>query len=427
MEQYAWFTPGRDLSPVLMLLHSGPIRRIGDRLLDPIPLEIYQEVFEYLCENDDMSVKELRRTLSNMALVCRFFSAIALPKLFAKVYFSGRPGPEVSRTSQFCRALNNNQEPEKSLAKHVKACTFIHWPTATACQASQVAFFTMYCSALSKMTSVESIAFYNVAITKRILKSVKKLCLVNSLSFSECSLVPEVDLDQFTNFLQTLRLRFLTIIENKSSESRIFSNAISPALPLHNLIWLEVDNWSIIQRLSELDHPLPLQTLAIFEVEDSALLPKLFRQTPHLLHLYIGTMESGADSSTPVQFTDHLLPKLSSFQGTLSLATLLIPQRPVKKVSLMGYEASCSVSTQQVWEALTKSKAPIRELFIPEYLYCAASLRDCLPNVQVVKLSWCHSNPDDIVPALEPASEYELKQVISSGRLFLQTTIMLTT
>ncbi|KIK61088.1 hypothetical protein GYMLUDRAFT_243768 [Collybiopsis luxurians FD-317 M1] len=56
---------------------STPERRRGDQPLDPIPNEIYLKILS------DMHHKE---DLSKLALVCRFFASIAIPRLFKKIF-----------------------------------------------------------------------------------------------------------------------------------------------------------------------------------------------------------------------------------------------------------------------------------------------------------------------------------------------------
>ncbi|KAF5354027.1 hypothetical protein D9756_006978 [Leucocoprinus leucothites] len=388
---------------------SSPARRIGSRVLEPIPLEIYQEIFEYFRENDEMSKKKLRRNLANIALVCRFFSATALPRLFANVDFSGGFGPETSRANRFCRAIINNEDPAKTLAQYVKTCTFRSWsnhnPNDPLGRARD-AFLTMYCNALPKMTSLESIIFNLTPIDKRIVKSIKSLRLLKSLCFSQCSLSPGLDLDQFTKALKTFHLRSLTIVQWEPSQSQKFYNTISPALSLHDLTKLEVDNWTIIQRLSSVDIILPLQTLTIHTVENPTLLPTLFSKTPQLLNLHVYIINSRVDNLDFIQLPGSLLPNLSFFDGPPSLAAILIPSRPVHKVWLMGtlvglpgHETTQSPPLlppldERLWKALAKSKAQIRELLIPEHLYYAASPKLHLPTIATLKLSWCHANWD---------------------------------
>ncbi|KAJ3572341.1 hypothetical protein NP233_g3141 [Leucocoprinus birnbaumii] len=406
-----------------MLNWSSPLRRVGSRTLEPIPLEIYQEFFEYLSGNDELSARELRENLANLALVCRFFSALALPRLFAKVEFSGNSsGPDVARTNRFCRALNNGQEPAKSLSQYVKTCTFTSWDWEGPLAGSRDAFLTMYCNALSKMTSVEVLVFSSVIIDRRIIKAMQSLPALDSLVFSRSLLKQGCDHNRIVAVLQKLRLRSLVI---GVWSSPALQNIITPALSLRDLIKLEVDSWTMIQRLSELDISCPLQILTIHSVEDPTLLPKLFQKTPELKHLHVYTMRGRTESLDFIELPGTLLSNLSFFDGPASLAMVVIPFRPIQKVWLMGTLTGLRGQreraaipelqplTQRIWEVLAKSRVPVTDLLIPQHLYHVVSLKSFLPRVTTLRVSWCHANFWELDQLPRCASEKEIRQAVT--------------
>ncbi|KAF7760137.1 hypothetical protein Agabi119p4_10813 [Agaricus bisporus var. burnettii] len=118
---------------------STPTRRSSTGPLNPLPLEVYQEILSHFQENDDMTAPEVRRHLCNMALVCRYFSSIALPRIFAELNIPNGCGD--TSINRFCRALANNKEPAASLARYIKTCNFAASMPCEGSLRTQEAFF----------------------------------------------------------------------------------------------------------------------------------------------------------------------------------------------------------------------------------------------------------------------------------------------
>lgn len=354
-----------------------------------------------------MTAKEVREILTNLALVCRFFSSLALPRIFAKITFSGSPGASDDRsanTSRFCRAILKEQEPAKTLAQFVKFCKFSYWLTGPV-SLTRDAFFLMYCNALAKMTRVESLELSSVAIDKRLLRAMKKMHHLKSLHFSGCSFAQELCLGEVKTFAQTLALQSLVIAGPVPEHTTPFHDAFTSVLNFGLLKSLVVDSWAIVKHLSQHTSPLPLENLTIHVVEDSSLLPALFRNTPELIQLHIYRINAlHPDALDPVDIPSDLLPKLSVFDGPPALAALLVPSRPLHKAWLLGtlvsegtIPSSLPSLDNSLWEALGKAAAPINEIVIPKHFYTLSPLADHLPNVLTLRLSWCHANwPDDM-------------------------------
>lgn len=354
-----------------------------------------------------MSAKEVRRNLANLALVCRFFSSIALPRIFAKMEFSGRTS-QARSTSRFCRALLSNQKLAKTLAQYVKTCTFSSWEVrgfdSDVMAWARDAFFSMYCNALGEMTRVESITFNFVPIDKHILKAMKKLPYLNTLRFSRCSLAEGLNLEDVKTYAQTLRLRSLVIFD--CIPAHTFYDAFASVLNFHSLKSFEVDNWAIVEHLANYSDTLPLTNLIIRDIKDPCLLPTLFGKTPELLQLHIYLIDIAPDDNTldSIKFPASTLPNLAFFDGPPALAAALVPSRPVSKVWLLGTLMASSVQEElslplwlppldrQLWEALGQSTAPIQEVAIPKHFYGIDSLKAYLPAVSTLKISWCHGN-----------------------------------
>lgn len=362
-------------------------------------------------ESDEMTNTQVRRTLSNLALVCRFFSSVALPRIFATMEFSGGvgvSGDQTPNTSRFCRALIKDQEPAKTLAQYVKTCRFTSWNGLDMSDTvihSRDAFFSMYCNALRKMVSVDSVDLHLVLVDKRILRAIKKLQHLRSLRFSQCRFSKSLDLNELQAVARSLDLESFVIFDCR--KGHIFHSAFTSALKFDYLRSLEVDEWTIIQRLADYEGHLPIQSLTIHHTRDALLLPDLFLRTPELSQLHIYRMDLINDIES-IHFPGSTLPKLSFYDGPPALATVLVPSRPLSKIWLLGTLVELPAQAflppllppleERTWDALKQSTASVREIAIPRHLYSIGFLKNYLPNVSVLKLSWYHGNwTDDIV------------------------------
>lgn len=338
-----------------------------------------------------MTASEVRRHLCNMALVCRYFSSIALPRIFAELNIPNGCGD--TSINRFCRALANNKEPAASLARYIKTCNFAASMPCEGSLRTQEAFFFMYCVALSKMTSVEAINLDRVTVDDRIIKAVKKLPLLRSLRFSRC-IMPDSGVDIFEPFIHSLRLEALVLFRNIGEP---FRSAFTPHIfNFRHLKSLEVDDWSIIQHLAKHEDVLAIQSLTIHFLSDSRILPDLFSRTPELSQLHIYRMEL----VEPITFSSSILPKLSFFDGPPVLARSLVQMRPIKKIWLLGslsksvdrFPSSLPLLGHDFWTVLGRSTAPVQEIIMPRHLYDTGSLHKYLPNVSILRVCWCLGN-----------------------------------
>jgi hypothetical protein len=354
---------------------------------------VYEEILSHFHENDDMTASEVRRNLSNVALVCRYFSSFALPRIFAEMNLSG--GCQDSSTNRFCRALANNQQPAVSLARYIKTCNLALFmlPITASLNQSQNAFLSMYCVALGKMTSVDAIDLHCVTIDKRLIKAMKKLPFLRSLRLSQCQ-VGETEAEAFKSLISTLRLETLAVLPE---DDWIFHFSFpSCDFNFRHLKNLEVDDWSIIQHLARHEDVFKIESLTIHMVLDPQILTDVFSRMPDITQLHIYRMKLAEQ----IVFPNSILPKLSFFDGPPALAHSLVQSRPIKRVWLSGslYESVERSSPElpplghDIWTVLRRSTASIREIIIPRHLYDVASLHRHLPSVSILKICWCLGN-----------------------------------
>ncbi|KIK61090.1 hypothetical protein GYMLUDRAFT_73506 [Collybiopsis luxurians FD-317 M1] len=97
---------------------STPERRRGDQPLDPIPNEIYLKILSAIHHKEE---------LRNLALVCRFFASIAVPKLFQTIFirFRYRPSSKTwkeSHTKLYHVLHEGSDHLAVSLRNYIREC-----------------------------------------------------------------------------------------------------------------------------------------------------------------------------------------------------------------------------------------------------------------------------------------------------------------
>ncbi|KAL1734119.1 hypothetical protein EV714DRAFT_245500 [Schizophyllum commune] len=117
----------------IILEWTTPTRQDHTGLLPPIPIETYEEIFEYVASISEPIQDEpasetavTRRTsLANLALVCRLFCSLSLQHLFHTVVFHYRY--ENPPSMAFARALIQQQSTAVALAPLVRTVVLAHW------------------------------------------------------------------------------------------------------------------------------------------------------------------------------------------------------------------------------------------------------------------------------------------------------------
>ncbi|KAG2155227.1 uncharacterized protein EDB93DRAFT_1101802 [Suillus bovinus] len=137
----SWISPGP-------LLFGGMLTN-----LPLIPNEIYLAIFECITPTDHPLERQYIKTFSALALVCRFFCSVALPRLFEHVTFSGyvTNGNRMRRKTKWARQIAANTKSAKSIALYVKECNFKFW------------FFTRgpdHWDALAELKQLDVLEFY---------------------------------------------------------------------------------------------------------------------------------------------------------------------------------------------------------------------------------------------------------------------------
>ncbi|KIK62895.1 hypothetical protein GYMLUDRAFT_84303 [Collybiopsis luxurians FD-317 M1] len=166
---------------------STPDRRRGDRDLDCIPNEIYLKI---ISEVDDDA--ELR----NLALVCRFFASVVLPRLFEEIYietYSSRLWKSNGYPKLY-RALREGSDPHAiSVCKYIRTCKMRHFNFG-AIKPPRPSSLVSYLEDLQKMPNLTSLSLTNMELSKDILKIISQLSNLASLYLDHC--YPSVDITE---------------------------------------------------------------------------------------------------------------------------------------------------------------------------------------------------------------------------------------
>lgn len=377
-----------------------------------IPNEIYLEIFDNLkpvIDDQEDDPTDYSNALSNVALVCRFFCAVAISRRFESLTFAGNtradsPSSAVAGGAPFCRAVNKDKEPAKSLAKFVKACTFDAWGIENSGGAgpqwARNAFLGIYCQAITRMPHLESISIFDTAVDKRLLKAVCRCRKLRTLLFRGCTFRNDVeknDVDQLTS-LALISLQFYDIhgplLDHLDwpVELRVFgapSHRVTRKVQWQNLCTLS------LSRGSNLDH--------LFHLLEGA---------PHLTKLTISFVDSLTEPPSTLSIPTTTIPHLRTLSCPPTLARYLIPGRPVEELDLSGEHLpdtfglwSLSDTDEQVLDSLTKSTGQIKKMKIPLQMFDRLRMNEHFPQLEHLSLIVEHPN---FPPIGQKAAYYEV-------------------
>ncbi|KAG1727748.1 uncharacterized protein EDB91DRAFT_1253721 [Suillus paluster] len=188
------FTKHSQLVTVTLAYSPAPLRRSGQTSLILIPTEIYLAIFEYITPTGQPLTEEHVKTFSALALVCRFFCSIALPRVFEHVAFSGNTNDkraQASRKTVWAKQIIADTEPAKSVASYVKECTFVSWDLRQEVQWVLIPFAKLYCQAMARMPNIRKVVFYMSFVNKHHWEAMAELKQLEVLEFRFCSFVED--------------------------------------------------------------------------------------------------------------------------------------------------------------------------------------------------------------------------------------------
>ncbi|KAF7369428.1 RING-type domain-containing protein [Mycena venus] len=401
---------------------TTPTRRKASRALSPIPHEVYLEIYKYFEPSEAANLADCRRHLSNLALVCRFFCAVSISRIYRSLEFSGRDTSTAD--GHFCQLLLKSTVDSNvqyhgpdvkfavDIAQFVKECRFKDWVAGSEkiTQWSE-AFLERNARAVRLMRNIESLHIESTPITKSLITTVSKLNkTLTTLCIRSCTLEGELTKTQLVG-LDSLRLRVVEFF-GASSVSR----SLAPStLRLRDVESFRTDSWPFGHFFVKRQHPV-LRVLELHNVEDLPALFKFLEKCPSITELTIagivlklgaGPMPSLAPNALPNVHTIHIPASfLPFFSG-----------RPLRKVILAGVEArdwggndilhhpTLPLLTVKEITPLLQSTASITELHIPQHVYFAFPIFKHLRHLEVLVLTYEHRN-------------FSIEQAITSNELF---------
>ena len=145
-----------------------------------IPNEIYLIIFECIAPTDKPLSKECIKTFLALALVCRLFRAITLPRVFKRVVLS-RSAFDANGIKWHYKIMAN-MEPPKLFALYVKECYIRYRYDCFAPDPLGV----LYRRAMARMSNIQKVVFYRSHIYTEHLEIMRAMKQLESLTLHTC-------------------------------------------------------------------------------------------------------------------------------------------------------------------------------------------------------------------------------------------------
>jgi hypothetical protein len=376
---------------------------MGETVLPLIANEVYLAIFDHFDLSDDMDAAqrtEHRTILSNLALVCRFFCAECLPRIFRSMEYVGLVHTKSTPSyAKFCRELNLGEETACYLGQHVKECSVKHWMQAVE-QGRWVFhnFLKIYTKSITRLVHLETLRLYDTPIDLDFIVALKSLDKLKSLSMSHC------DFQSLTKdnpcFTGPLRLTHFELFAHRNdallaSLSQIISSTVLRAL--------HTDNRAFLRALMSQSVDFNIETLSIpLSVPEIIHLQKFLEKNPSITDLCVLQLPGTSISQPPGQML-HLapssLPQLRRLQCPTWLIADLVPGRPLKSIKVshqivrgtqavggLQFSDDEEQDGRRMLSVLKESTAVITVLRVPAYVYAAASFARMFPHLETLIL-----------------------------------------
>ncbi|KDR79321.1 hypothetical protein GALMADRAFT_1233719 [Galerina marginata CBS 339.88] len=320
----------------MAVLHwSSPVRKSGTRTLSQIPNEIYLEIFQHVRSTNPTSWTHpsVKRDLSSLALVCRFFGSVTLPWIFEALEFDGdtkRNSSAYQNYASFCRSILKRESTARTMAQHVKKCAFASWGLKEDMSHNWCIqeFLSLYSRSMREMTNIQELSLVSTPITKDAIKAMPTLQRLETLVLRDCVLADDVT-DKHLQKLSSLRLKSLTVT-SKTRDEEDPVDRLWDHIDFSALMNLSTTSLPSLQKLVERQGNLLLEKLDVIEIDDAVLLSQIFSKTPALRSLRTRFQTPFASSS--FKLDSKALPRLQRVEAPLSLLQIIVPKRPVSSI-----------------------------------------------------------------------------------------------
>jgi hypothetical protein len=358
------------------LFFKAPERRsLDNKPLSLIPNEVYLDIFDQLHSTEELNASEYKNALSNLALVCKFFCAIALPRLFEKMTFCATSLGQ--GTIAFCRQLVNNQSMAPSLALYVKSCVFSEWLPQHALGSTWTRSFLQLCThSLARLVNVEELTLSKIPVNRTFWDAICSLKNLRSLTVHGCDFEDET----FTDSQATLNL---TRIELHGCRLPLRITDFINSSQLRVLQTSDIA-FAILLFCRSIDFVLEDLGVIFGHQQDNevniAALQVILARTPLVTTLSITVPPTNNSEPT---FTLPLppLPMLRKLECPWYMLNNLASGRSLKEISVPCVEVPSTlaefVSEQGFQPSFECSMSDIESLRIPLQVYLEVSFADC--------------------------------------------------
>ncbi|KAJ7229315.1 hypothetical protein B0H12DRAFT_1147984 [Mycena haematopus] len=370
---------------------SAPHQAI--RFTSPLPdtPEVYLEIYRYFEPSEETDLADSKRVLSNLALVCRFFCAVSISRIYRSLEFSGRD----SRPAHGCfcqmllRSTDSHAQPLDSdvrfavdIAQFVKDCTFKDWLPGSGLISWASAFLERDARAVRVMPNVESLHIESTPITKSLLATVSKLNkTLRTLTIRSCTLENELSKTQLLG-LDSLRLRVVEFYGGSS---------ISPppsALRLRDLETFRTDSWPFGHFFIKRQHP-ALRVLELHDVQDISALFKFISKSPSITDLTIASVVHKLGAGSMPSLAPAALPNVHNIHIP---ASFLVREALNMTATTIRNHPTLPLLTAKELMPLMQSAVSITELHIPHHVYCVLPIFKHFQHLEVLVLAYDHPN-----------------------------------
>lgn len=406
-------------STVRVFILLGPARKIGSRPITPIPNEIYLEIFDYVEYDPEKSRVASKRLLSSLALVCRFFCAMALPRIFKSLEFSGPAysgDNSAPSHASFCRAIIKGQEPAASLARHVNECIFDSWRVnSDETRWVYDGFLGIYSQAIGRMPNIRQVTLSDTEIDRRLFKVVCSLKNLESLTISKCVFGDDVT-DSFLRKITPLKIKSFTLSSTSTREHS--AKNLSYMVSAECLEHLRSDAWPVTSKLLL---GVDQNILVHLDVTGGYCLAlySLLNRSPRLETLLVNDVSDTNIESDEIAANYDSTVLMTSCRNLHTLKCPpsmvdLVAGRPLHTVMVTGVDYRRDpILPMGVTDValLKKSTTNIRELHIPLHLYFSVSIYEHFQTLEVLSIMYSHMNYLGLKPDT-PTTSVHFKKVL---------------
>jgi hypothetical protein len=351
--------------------------------------------------------------MSNLALVCRFFCAEALPRIFRCMEYSGLShGHSTPSYTKFCRKLIVGDETACYLGQYVKQCSVVHWMRAI--EPGQWVFgkfLKLYIKSIPCLTHLETLRLDDIPIDLQFITALGILQKLKSLSISRCDFVALTK--NAPRSVESLTLLKFELFENFNCP---FSSHLARIVSSVSLRTLRTDDWGFMKALISQQVDFRMETLMIpfWMSKDTIPLQHFFNRNPSILDLSIiedihiediQTAEHSNSLACPLlNLATSSLPQLNRLECPTFLLADLVPGRPLKSIQIHPprFHGEDAPRNENIMLALTRSSASVTVLRVSGDVYDVTICRRFFPQLDtlILDIPLLHDSGDSVTVSL---------------------------